>query len=116
MRQARWHLRGVTRVERLTAMSRLEAAIGRLDGWLLDFHLFSNLAAAFHFEIPPERRGQLLVELEEEGFSIDPPVEGIDPSAVVTAAQETKEVPVTLQVTFLHNEPDLRRKIPPLPG
>ena len=116
MRQPRWHLRGVTRVERLTAMSRLEEAIGRLDGWLLDFHLFSNLAAAFHFEIPPKRLGQLMVELEGAGVSIDLPEAGWPPTASMSAGQEAGEVLVILQVTFLHDEPDLRREIPPIPG
>ena len=110
MRQRRCYLRGLTRVERLTALTRLEEAIGRADGWLLDFHLFSNLAAAFHLEIPPHRFPELLAALEEAGFSLDPPETG--PSA----GEEAGELAVTLQITFLHDEPDLRREIPAIPG
>lgn len=110
MRQRRCYLRGLTRVERLTAMTRLEEAVGRADGWLLDFHLFSNLAAAFHLEVPSRRFPQLLVALEEAGFSLDPPEPG------PRAGEEPGELAVTLQITFLHDEPDLRREIPAIPG
>lgn len=116
MRQRRCYLPGLTRVERLTAMTRLEEAIGRADGWLLDFHLFSNLAAAFHLEVPPRRFPQLLAALEEAGFSIDPPEAGADPSNPLSTGEEAGELAVTLQITFLHDEPDLRREIPAIPG
>ena len=110
MRQQRCHLQGLTRVERLTALTRLEEAIGRADGWLLDFHLFSNLAAAFHLEVPARRFSQLLVALGEAGFSIDPSEAGPEPG------EELGDLAVTLQITFLHDEPDLRREIPAIPG
>ena len=106
----RCHLQGLTRVERLTALTRLEEAIGRVDGWLLDFHLFSNLAAAFHLEVPSRRFPQLLIALEEAGFTLDPPKAGPSPG------EEPGDLAVTLQITFLHDEPDLRREIPAIPG
>ena len=117
MRPRRRYLQGLTRVDRLTAMTRLEEAIGQANGWLLDFHLFSNLAAAFHLEIPPHRLPQLLVALAEAGFSIDVPEAAGDSSDSPSAGLEVAdEIPVTLQITFLHDEPDLRREIPPIPG
>ena len=115
-RPRRRYLQGLTRVDRLTAMTRLEEAIGQANGWLLDFHLFSNLAAAFHLEVPPHRLPQLLAALEEAGFSIDVPEAAGDSSDSPPAGQEAGEVAVTLQITFLHDEPDLRREIPPIPG
>jgi len=116
MRPRRRYLQGLTRVDRLTAMTRLEEAIGQANGWLLDFHLFSNLAAAFHLEVPPHRLPQLLVALEEAGFSIDVPEAGADLSDSLSTDEEAGEVAVTLQITFLHDEPDLRRESPAIPG
>ncbi|MGA7857878.1 MAG: hypothetical protein WCA11_08130 [Terracidiphilus sp.] len=108
------HLNGFTRVERLTSVARLREAIVGSHGWVTDFHLFSNLSICLQFEIPIEHLPLLAESLLDAGVKFNPRSEALLYSFGPEMA--TGPIQCTLQVLFIHNEPDLRRKVLAVPG
>ncbi len=101
------HLQGCTRVERHAMVDTVEESIREVNGWILDFHQYSNISLVLEMEIPPGRLEQLLDLLRAGGV-----VFGTLPEL----GPEDREDAVlgTLQITFLHDEPDLHVATPPL--
>ena len=56
----RIHLQGVTKGARHLIIEAAREAITDAGGWIVDFHLFSNLALSLIFELDPVRLIQLL--------------------------------------------------------
>ncbi|MDH4442656.1 MAG: hypothetical protein QE284_20000 [Rhizobium sp.] len=111
-------LTGVTRVERKLATLHVIDAVNRLGGWIDDIRLYSNLMSTIRLTLPAGAFGPLVAALATEGIAIDPlPDPGIAPGpAGATSADPRAEQSATLQLTFLHDEPDLRREVPAVPG
>lgn len=99
-----------TRRERKEATSLAFDCINRLGGWIDDSHMFSNIMNNIRFTIRDDRLEPLLNALKAEAITIDP-----WPDALI-AAPSGQERSGMLQLTFVHNEPDLRRDIPAVPG
>jgi hypothetical protein len=101
------HIQGSTRVERHAVVDIVEEAIHRSGGWILDFHQFSNISLVLELEVPPRHLHPLLERLQEGGIAFRPcpelPPEEADDAVIGT-----------LQITFVHQEPDLRMPTPPL--
>lgn len=107
-------LNGFTRVERLASASRLRDAIVESRGWVTDFHQFSNLSICIQFEIPIEHLPLLAESLLAAGVKLNPSSESVLFS--VGPEMASGQIQCTLQVLFIHNEPDLRRKVLAVPG
>ncbi len=107
-------LNGLTRVRRLEMITRLRDAIDANGGWITDFHQFSNLSVCFNFEIGIERLNQLGESLQSAGLQLAARTEALLHSQ--TPEEATGEVRCTLQVTFIHDEPDLRIPVLTVPG
>lgn len=116
-----FHLNTFTRDDRNEMINRANQVISKSGGWLLDHKMFSNKTINLIFEIAQGNLGNLLPSLEESKFKI------IDESRVLlkSFAQDVmqlkpealdKTVIGTLQVTFMHNDPDMRIENPPIPG
>ena len=101
------HLQGSTRVERHALVDIVEEAIRATGGWILDFHQFSNISLVLEVEIPPRRLAQLMELLQAGGIHFSSVPE-------LTPGEENDAVLGTLQVTFIHAEPDLHLPTPPL--
>lgn len=103
-----------TRTDRNLITSHAKEAILQSGGWVLDFTLFSNISICINFEIASARMDELRAKLNQLDLRLgrqsqqalkncrDKPVEG--------------DITGTLQITFIHDEPDLRRDIPAIPG
>ncbi len=100
----------VTRQERRAATSFVFAAVQSLGGWIEDVQMYSNIMNTIRLVLPAGRFQALADTLSEAGISLDLPPELAQP------ANPDAERPATLQVTFVHNDPDLRREIPSVPG
>jgi len=101
------HLQGSTRVERHAVVDIVEEAIRGTGGWILDFHQFSNISLVLELEIPPRRLDQLVQLLQAGGICFRP-VPALSPG------DEDDAVLGTLQITFVHDEPNLHVATPPL--
>ncbi len=107
-------LNGFTRVDRLKAVACLREAIVDSHGWITDFHQFSNLSICLRFEIPIEHLPLLAEMLLDAGVKFSAQSE----SVLYSLGPEQARGPIqcTLQVLFIHDEPDLRRVILAVPG
>lgn len=110
MRFAR--LSAVTQVERNAATTQAADAISRCGGWIVDFTMFSNAMTTLRFEAPAARLPELAATLDAAEIALD-----ADSRAALAAGfGDVGEIPGTLQLVFVHDEPDLRREVPPIPG
>ncbi|HZH13603.1 MAG TPA: hypothetical protein VE057_04485 [Archangium sp.] len=97
---------GITRRERHAALSSAVDAVTSQGGWIAGHQLFSNRMASLDFFLPADRSGALGRALVAAGITLAESV----PEAL---GDETREVRGLLSLTFLHDEPDLRRDVPP---
>jgi hypothetical protein len=110
---------GFTRADRNQTIAALRDAIAEGGGWITDFKYFSNLSICINFEISPRHVGRLRRSLEATAVRLTE--ESVRALAALADAppsrdEEDAEIIGTLQVTFIHNEPDLRIEVPPIPG
>ena len=103
-------LTAVTRVERRAATSFVFDTVNRLGGWIDDVHMYSNLMNTIRLTLPAGAFAELVAALEEGGIMVDPLQ---DPGDLRDPATECM---ATLQLTFIHDEPDLKREVPAVPG
>ena len=107
-------INGTTRAEREEIIARARAAITDNGGWILDAKLFSNVSINLSFEIPASRIESLRDALELIELHLSP-------SSLESIAQHRSDDPSgdiagSLQITFIHDEPDLRIQVPAIPG
>ncbi|MGE5415429.1 MAG: hypothetical protein ACM3UZ_01455 [Acidobacteriota bacterium] len=103
-------LQSSTTKERHTAINQIREALTQSGAIILDFKMFSNRTINFVFEINTENIAKLYECLQEIGLKLwqdDKPVDHSHEIAVNT------ELHGTLQITFIHNDPDLRIEVPP---
>lgn len=100
------HLQGCTRVERHALVDLVEEAIRASGGWILDFHQYSNISLVLEMEVPPHHLRELVRLLEAGGVSFRP-IPQLGPG------EEEDAILGTLQITLVHDEPDLHLPAPP---
>ena len=108
-------LDGFTKAERIGMTARVSEAITRAGGWITDFHLYSNILSCINFEVPIANLDKLAASLQETDLHLSQEsLEQLMPANDSTPKE--KELVGTLQITFVHNEPDLLREVPAVPG
>lgn len=94
---------------------RVSEAINRAGAWITDFHLYSNLLICINFEVPIANLGKLAAQLQETDLHLSQEslnqLTPNDPPPL-----KPHDLAGTLQITFVHDEPDLFRKVPAVPG
>ena len=101
------HIQGSTRVERHALVDLVEEAIRATGGWILDFHQFSNISLVLELEVPPGRLDSLVRLLQSGGVCFRPLPE-------LSPSEANDAVLGTLQITFVHDDPDEHVTTPPL--
>lgn len=114
-------LKGVTKVNRHEMISRVRGGILEGGGYIIDFHMFSNAAICINFEVSVGSIGGGYTSLVSTGLGLDREsrdlLAGCSPaSAGLGERAQAAEVMGTLNITFIHDEPDLRMEVPPIPG
>ena len=114
-------LSGVTRANRHEMISLAREAILAGGGYVLDFHMFSNAAICINFEVPAGNIEKLYSSLKGTGLRLSQESHELlagcrNQSSETGEGAGAGEVMGTLQITFIHNEPDLRIEVPPIPG
>jgi hypothetical protein len=114
-------LNGITICNRHEMISRAKEAILKGGGFITDFHMFSNLSICLNFELPARKIDSFYAALKATGL-------GLTEESQELLAEYSKrleqlgeeagasEVAGTLEITFIHDEPDLRIEVPPIPG
>ena len=107
---------GVARADRHQVTADINDAISSAGGWVADHTLFSNIAITIQFSLPSPR----LDECRERLVGANVKLDDESMAAMRTMAEKHSPKPIdvtaTLNITFIHDEPDLRRKIPAVPG
>jgi hypothetical protein len=114
-------INGTTRTDRIEMTSRAERAILKSGGWILDFKQFSNVSICINFEVPAKNIGKLRLALKATDLRLttesDEALTSLSrPEDHTHAGPQEADVSGTLQITFIHNEPDLKRHNPAIPG
>jgi hypothetical protein len=114
-------LNGVTRTDRHDMISRVKEAISKGGGSIFDFHMFSNASICINFEVSAGNIEKLYSALTATGLRLNQESRDLLADCCNQLEQLGKEskaadVAGTLQITFIHNEPDLRIECPPIPG
>lgn len=108
-------LDGFTKAERIYMTNRVSEAINQSGAWITDCHLYSNILICINFEVPNTKLNKLAESLQETGLHLSQQsLEQLTP-ANNSITQEI-ELVGTLQITFIHDEPDLLREVPAVPG
>lgn len=95
----------LTRMDRNVAISKVCEAITNSGGWVEDQFFFSNKAATVRFEMPLGAIGKFQSMLLDEGLKLY--AEGEQPSG------DSGDFRGAISLTFVHQEPDLKRDVPP---
>ena len=86
-------------------------------GWITDFHHFSNHSVCINFEIAARDVRALASALASIKLLLsDESADALARYREVAPPVGADEVAGTLQVSFIHDEPDLRIEVPPIPG
>ena len=104
-------LRGFTRVERLRSVGLVRDAIVGSNGWVTEFHEFSNLSICIEFELPAAALPGLAAALAAVEVRLSSGSE-----EMLQGVEGGEPVQCTLQVLFIHDEPDMRRTVLAVPG
>lgn len=108
-------LDGSTRAERIGMTDRVSEAINQAGAWITDFHLYSNILICINFQVHITNLNRLAATLQETGLRLSQEsLEQLMPTHDSTLKEQ--ELVGTLQITFVHNEPDLLRDVPAVPG
>lgn len=103
-------LNAVTRRERKDATSFVFDTVNGLGGWIDDVQMYSNLMNTIRLTLAAGAYPALIAALREGGIAVDEPAEDL------AGTDSAVERMATLQITFIHDEPDMKRDVPAVPG
>jgi hypothetical protein len=93
-----------TRMERNGAIACVRNAIVECGGWVTGHQLFSNMAASISFEAPMGAAETFVAALRTA--DLHPTFKDAIPSGT------EGDLRVGVSLTFIHDEPDLKREVP----
>lgn len=108
-------LAAATARQRHLALDDAMEAVSASGGWVEDVNLFSNVSAVVTAWIRRRDLAGFADRLAAARVGLAP----ADRDALARTAADPppdEEVRCTLQITFVHDEPDLRRDVPAVPG
>ena len=95
-----------TRNPRGEMIAKVRDALIANNGWITDFHEYSNVSLCLNFEISMENVQRLCAALRGTGLEL----------TESASDREHDGAPGTLQITFIHHDPDLIIPVPSIPG
>lgn len=108
-------INAVTHAERQSVIDAISALVGELGGWIDDVHFFSNISVAIRSFLPDASAPEFGERLQRLGLKLAPSSLH-DLAAFEPAPGAGEEIICSVQITFFHDEPDLRRTVPSVPG
>lgn len=117
MRRKFLQLNATTRSPRHQVIELAKDAITAGGGWILDFTLFSNVSICLNFELPVNQVNRLRdALLTTDLWWSESSLQAFEDFAAPSLQEEPPDLRGTLQITFIHDEPDLRIPVPMVPG
>ncbi len=114
-------LNGITTVERHEMINRMKTAIDRGGAVLIDFHMFSNAMIVLNVELPAGKVERFAAAVQATGLRLETRNQSDLAACVATVRQLDPKAPEvglagSIQITFIHDEPDLHIEVPAVPG
>lgn len=103
-------------------IARVRRAFAESNASIVDFKMFSNVSLNLLFELPARRIGELSAALSATNLRLSAESRELLAAGQkryeedAGVASQQAEVAGSLQITFIHHEPDLRLEVPPIPG
>ncbi|MBP2297645.1 hypothetical protein [Azospirillum picis] len=97
-------------------MMAVSEAISASGGWIVDHTLFSNIMATIRFAIPPAGLDDLKGRIMAAGIRLETADRPEPQQAGSKDPRPQDEILGSLNLTFIHNDPDLRIELPAVPG
>ena len=116
MKQHPLSLLGVTRTERHKAITAVGDAIAAAEGWIVDHAMLSNTAITIRFVVPRRGLDEVQRLITAAGIRLDEASLAGVRQAVGDSGDGGDEIAASLNITFIHDEPDLLQVVPPIPG
>lgn len=113
--RAHVQLNGFSRSERNEVISSASEAVQKGGGWIEDVLFFSNAAMNLRCVVMAAGIARLIDEIATIGVGLTPD-DMASLHRAATVLSDDEELRFSLQITFVHDEPDLRRHIPSVPG
>ncbi|MBL4907800.1 MAG: hypothetical protein JKX94_10145 [Sneathiella sp.] len=109
-------LSGVTKRDRNQVISDINAAISASGGWIVNHTSFSNIAITLQMELPRNglEKFQNHLSLAEVVLQ-DESCKDLQKMALKQSLN-SEDIKTALNVTFIHDEPDVRRQVVAVPG
>ena len=97
-------LEAVTSRDFHASIADVSAAITGYGGWITNHQFYSNTMAMIAFEIPTNKMAAFIDRLDESHISTR--------DVAIPTTSAAQEIKGQINITFLHNNPDLRRPVP----
>ena len=107
-------LNAVTKGSRDETIGQVKELMSACGAWIISVTSFSNMSICFNFEITGSSIPQLREALAKTEFQSS--TETLNELESVALRNLTNDVAGSLQVTLIHNEPDLKIPVPAIPG
>lgn len=107
-----FQLSAITNQERNSVTTLVFDCIGEMGGWVADVHMYSNIMTTISFTIAEDKILPFLGALAAKDVTARLDREDLN----ISSSPRTIERNGSLQITFVHNERDLRRDVPAVPG
>lgn len=109
-------LTGVTHANRHQVTADINDAVVASGGWVADHTFFSNIATNFRLVLEPQGLARFRDLVIKAGVHLDEESDARLSDLIAHEKGLPEELPASLNVTFIHDEPDLRREVPAVPG
>lgn len=107
---------GVSRANRHQVTANINDAISATGGWVINHTLFSNITITIQCSLPAKRLDEFRDQVITAGVRLDDDSIAKCQAMVTKHAAEPIDITASLNITFIHDEPDLRREVPAVPG
>lgn len=109
-------LNATTQAGRIAVTAAAKDAITAAGGWITGSTAFSNVSLCLNFEIEAALVSRLADTLRSTAAAGAPLTLSEASLAALRETDRAGELTGTLQITFIHDEPDLRVPVPAIPG
>ncbi|PKR54760.1 hypothetical protein [Thalassospira marina] len=115
MRRQHLAFQAITSKDRHLVGRQIQDALTLAGGWVDDARFYSNKMTTIRFTLIGRDVAVFLGKLQEDGLKVE---EVSRPGNAISAAAGAgdAEISGSIQITFLHDEPDLKQVIPAVPG
>lgn len=111
-------LAAITRANRHNIIDHTMTSINQCSAWIINHTMYSNMAICINFQIEVQDVPKLISLLNNDELILTEQSLAISSTFSDTICEKYggREILGSINITFIHNEKDLKIKIPSVPG